>query len=69
MRDGNYKNRGELFLEHQFSGVELKLDYARDTLANLHKLWRRPVHIETDARRQQDHRCRSTGRTICSNTE
>ena len=24
-----------------------KLDYARDTLANLHRLWRRPVHIET----------------------
>lgn len=47
VRDGNYKNRGELFLEHQFSGVELKLGYARDTLANLHRLWTRPVHIET----------------------
>jgi stage V sporulation protein R len=47
VRDANYKNRGELFLEHQFTGVELQLDYARDTLANLHKLWTRPVHIET----------------------
>ena len=47
VRDGNYKNRGELFLEHDFGGVELQLDYARDTLANLHKLWGRPVHIET----------------------
>ncbi len=47
MRDGNYKNRGELFLEHQFSGVELKMNYARDTLVNLHRLWTRPVHIET----------------------
>jgi stage V sporulation protein R len=47
VRDGNYKNRGELFLEHQYNGVELKLDYARDTLANLHRLWTRPVHIET----------------------
>jgi stage V sporulation protein R len=45
--DANYKNRGELFLEHEFNGVELQLDYARDTLANLHKLWRRPVHIHT----------------------
>ncbi len=45
--DGNYKNRGELFLEHTFSGVELKLTYAHDTLANLHALWGRPVHIET----------------------
>jgi stage V sporulation protein R len=47
VRDGNYKNRGELFLVHDFNGVELKLDYARDTLVNLEKLWRRPVHIET----------------------
>jgi stage V sporulation protein R len=47
VRDGNYKNRGELFLEHQFGGVELKLNDALDTLAALHKLWGRPVHIET----------------------
>ncbi|MGE0535512.1 MAG: SpoVR family protein [Pirellulales bacterium] len=47
VRDGNFKNRGELFLEHDYSGVELQLDYARDTLANLHKIWGRPVHIET----------------------
>jgi stage V sporulation protein R len=47
VRDGNYKNRGELFLEHDYNGVELQLDYARDTLANVEKLWRRPVHIET----------------------
>ncbi|REK21788.1 MAG: SpoVR family protein [Planctomycetota bacterium] len=45
--DGNYKNRGELLLEHRFNGVELKADYARDTLANLNRLWTRPVHIET----------------------
>ena len=45
--DGNYKNRGELYLIHQFQGMPLKLDYARDTLTNLHRLWRRPVHIET----------------------
>ncbi len=47
VRDGNYKNRGELFLEHQFNGVELKTSYAHDTLANLYRLWTRPVHIET----------------------
>jgi stage V sporulation protein R len=45
--DGNYRNRGELFLRHKFQGIELKLDYARDTLANLQRLWLRPVHIET----------------------
>jgi len=47
VRDGNYKNRGELFLEHHFHGVELKLDWAKDTLVNLYRLWGRPVHIET----------------------
>jgi stage V sporulation protein R len=47
VRDGNYKNRGELFLEHQFNGVELKISWARDTLVNLYRLWNRPVHIET----------------------
>ncbi len=36
VRDGNYKNRGELFLEHQFNGVELKISWARDTLINLY---------------------------------
>ena len=47
VRDANYKNRGELFLEHRYNGVELKLSYAHDTLASLQRLWKRPVHIET----------------------
>ena len=47
VKDGNYKNRGELFLEHRYSGVELQTNYAQDTLANLYKLWKRPIHIET----------------------
>jgi len=45
--DGNYKNRGELFLEHDYAGVELQLEYARDTLENLYRLWSRPVHLQT----------------------
>lgn len=45
--DGNYKNRGELLLKHTHEGVDLKLDYAEETLKNLFKLWRRPVNIET----------------------
>jgi stage V sporulation protein R len=47
VQDGNYRNRGELYLTHQYQGTELKQDYARDTLVNLEKLWSRPVHIET----------------------
>ena len=45
--DGNHGNRGELYLKHEYLGVELKLDYARDTLQNLQKIWSRPVHVET----------------------
>ncbi len=45
--DGNYLNRGELYLKHDFSGVELQLEDAADTLQNLQRLWSRPVHIET----------------------
>jgi stage V sporulation protein R len=45
--DGNYKKRGELFLKHDFSGVELQVEEAADTLKNLERLWSRPVHLET----------------------
>jgi stage V sporulation protein R len=47
VRDGNYKNRGELYLEHEYSGVELQMNYARDALSSLQQLWNRPVHLET----------------------
>lgn len=45
--DGNHHNRGELYLRHDYQGVELKQDYANATLANLQLLWGRPVHLET----------------------
>ena len=45
--DGNHKNRGELYLEHDYAGVELDLNEAQDTLRSLHRLWKRPVHIAT----------------------
>ncbi|HVJ79710.1 MAG TPA: SpoVR family protein, partial [Planctomycetia bacterium] len=47
VEDANFRNRKELYLRHKFLGVELKLDYAQDVLANLQKLWSRPVHLET----------------------
>jgi stage V sporulation protein R len=45
--DANHGNRGELYLKHRFEGVPLDVEKARDTLKNLHLLWRRPVHLET----------------------
>jgi stage V sporulation protein R len=47
VEDANYRNRGELLLWHKHEGQDLKLDFGRDTLANLAKLWSRPVHIRT----------------------
>ncbi len=32
-------------LRHKHEGVDLKLDYARDTLRNLQSIWRRPVNL------------------------
>jgi len=45
--DGNFRNRGELLLRHQFNGVELRMDQAADTLANIQFIWGRPVNLQT----------------------
>jgi stage V sporulation protein R len=45
--DGNYENRGELYLQHRHEGMDLKEDEARDTLRNIFQIWTRPVHLET----------------------
>jgi stage V sporulation protein R len=47
VEDGNYRNRAELLLRHDFCGPELKLDHAQATLENLFRLWHRPVHLAT----------------------
>ncbi len=44
--DGNYANRGELYLAHKHIGVDLDIKYATECLRNLQQLWRRPVHIQ-----------------------
>lgn len=45
--DGNWENRGELMLRHTHDGVDLKGDWARDTLEKLGQVWRRPVALLT----------------------
>ncbi|MFU8803714.1 MAG: SpoVR family protein [Bradymonadaceae bacterium] len=47
VRDGNYRNRSELLLHHKFEGTELRVDYARGVLEALHRIWKRPVNLET----------------------
>jgi len=43
----NYKNRGELLLRHVHQGVDLDVNYAAETLKNIHFIWKRPVNIST----------------------
>lgn len=45
--DGNFENRGELLLLHHHEGNDLKWNFADETLLNLQRLWKRPVHVET----------------------
>ena len=47
VKDGNYGNRRELLLVHEHSGQDLKHDFTLETMKNLYRLWKRPVHIET----------------------
>ncbi len=45
--DANFENRGELLLDHQWAGVDLQFDAAMMTLASVHAIWQRPVHLRT----------------------
>jgi stage V sporulation protein R len=47
VEDGNFENRGELLLQHDHRGVDLRADYAKETLNSLVRVWRRPVCIAT----------------------
>ncbi|MCA9244628.1 MAG: SpoVR family protein, partial [Phycisphaerales bacterium] len=44
--DGNYGNRGELYLAHKHVGIDLDIKYASATLSNIQRLWRRPVSLQ-----------------------
>src|SRR5256885_7981592 len=44
--DGNYCNRGELYLAHKHNGLDIEIKYATETLKNVYKIWQRPVHLQ-----------------------
>ncbi len=44
--DGNYTNRGELFLAHKHNGIDLDIKFAVETLKNVQHIWRRPTHLQ-----------------------
>lgn len=47
VEDGDYQRRGELYLKHAFDGKPIDTEYAERVLRAIHKLWGRPVHLET----------------------
>ena len=47
VQDGNYGNKGELYLLHRHEGIDLKMDWAKETLKHLHTIWKRPINLET----------------------
>jgi len=47
VEDGDYRRNRELYLRHSYEGQELDLNYAEKTLRYVHRLWGRPVHLET----------------------
>jgi len=46
VEDGNYNNRGELYLAHQWTGLEVDAAKAGEVLSNLRFIWGRPVHLQ-----------------------
>ena len=47
VEDANFENRGELLLKHEHQGVDLRADYAKETLRSLVRIWKRPVSLAT----------------------
>ncbi len=47
VQDANFDNRGELLLNHEHHGVDLRADYAKETLKALVRVWKRPVVLAT----------------------
>jgi len=45
--DGDFNQRGELYLIHRHEGSDLDIPYAERTLHYVHQIWGRPVHLET----------------------
>ena len=44
--DGNYANRGELYLAHKFMGLEVDAAKAVEAMRAICRLWGRPVHVQ-----------------------
>ncbi|ESS05966.1 MAG: hypothetical protein A07HB70_01509 [uncultured archaeon A07HB70] len=53
--DGNFDNRGELLLGHQYNGVQLDVEQAKRVLERVYTLWGRPVNLATIVKEYDEH--------------
>jgi stage V sporulation protein R len=53
--DGNYNNRNELLLAHQYNGVMIDVEQAKRVLERVFELWGRPVNLKTIVKTVDDH--------------
>ncbi len=47
VEDANFENKGELLLMHRHEGLDLKTDWAKETLKNIYTIWKRPINLLT----------------------
>jgi stage V sporulation protein R len=53
--DGNFDNRNELLLGHQYNGVTLDIEQAKQVLERVYDLWGRPVNLMTIVKEYDEH--------------
>jgi stage V sporulation protein R len=53
--DGNYDNRNELLLGHEYNGVILDMGQAKQVLERVYQLWGRPVNLATIVKEYDEH--------------
>lgn len=47
VQDGDYMRTGELYLKHEYEGIELDIKYLEKVLPYIYQLWGRGVNLET----------------------
>ncbi|TCS83606.1 SpoVR family protein [Tepidibacillus fermentans] len=47
VENGDFLRNGELYLKHQYEGIELDIRYVEKTLPYVYQLWGKTVHLET----------------------
>ncbi|AEI43963.1 SpoVR family protein [Paenibacillus mucilaginosus] len=64
--DDDYQGRGELLLLHRYEGLELDRKYVDRTLPLVHRLWGKPVHLETRGENQRTVRYSCDGQRVAA---